>query len=77
MSVLAPQKTDTGWIIRLPDDFTDMAGVAKDSIGVLQVTDGKIEIEILPPPSPRIKEISALLAEKYKDVLAELKRLGD
>ncbi len=77
MSVLVPEKTERGWIIQLPDEFAEFAGVAKASIGVLQITNGKIEIEILPPPAPHIRDISERLTEKYKDVFAELKRLGD
>lgn len=77
MSVLVPQKSERGWIVELPDDFTELVGAEKDSIGLLQIRDGKIEVEVLPPPSPRIREISERIAEKYKDAFAEMKRLGD
>ncbi len=71
------QKTDKGWIIEIPDEFADAIGVEKESLGLLQYKDGKIEVEILPPPSLQIKETSARIGEKYKDVFAEMKRLGD
>jgi hypothetical protein len=71
------QKTEQGWIIEIPDDFADATGIARNSIGLLQAREGKIEVEILPPPSPQIEEISNRLGEKYKDFFAEMKRLDD
>lgn len=71
------QKTDQGWIIEIPDDFADAVGIEKNSIGLLQARNGRIEVEILPPPSKKIEEISERLGEKYKDFFAEMKRLGD
>lgn len=71
------EKTDQGWIIELPDEFAENIGVEKKSIGLLGYKNGKIEVEILPPPSPEIEEISKRLGEKYKDYFAEIKRIGD
>lgn len=71
------QKTERGWIIEIPDDFANATGIERNSIGLLQAREGKIEVEILPPPSPQIEEISKRLGEKYEDAFAEMKRLGD
>lgn len=71
------QKSDKGWIIELPDEFTETIGIEKNSIGLLGYKDGKIEVEVLPPPSLEIKEISERLGNKYKEYFEEMKRLGD
>ncbi len=71
------QKSEIGWIIELPDEFAESIGVEKNSIGLLGCKAGKIEVEILPPPSEKIVEISNRLGEKYKDFFAEIKRIGD
>lgn len=77
MDMQTIKQTEMGWIIEIPDDFAESVGIEKESIGLLQYKNGKIEVEILPPPSPKIKEISERLGEKYKDFFAEMKRLGD
>jgi len=77
MSALTIQKSNKGWIIELPEDFTEEIGVKKNSIGILQVSDGKIEVEVIPPPSTEMKNIIDRIHEKYKDAFAEMKRLGD
>lgn len=71
------EKTQRGWIIEFPDEFAESIGVEKNSIGLLGYKNGKIEVEVLPPPSEEIKEISERLGEKYKEFFAEMKRLGD
>ncbi len=71
------QKTDKGWIIELPDEFADEIGVEKNSIGLLGCKDGKIEVEILPPPSAELEKSVDRIFDKYKDAFAEMKRLGD
>ena len=70
-------KSEQDWIIEIPDDFAETIGIEKNSMGLLQFKDGKIEVEILPSPSPQIKEISQRLGEKYRDYFAEMKQLGD
>lgn len=77
MSALTLQKSEKGWIIELPQDFTAEIGVAQNSIGILQVADGKIEVEIFPPPSPKLEKAVDRIHEKYKDAFAEMKRIGD
>lgn len=71
------QKSEQGWIIEIPDEFAENIGIEKNSIGLLGYKDGKIVVEILPPPSEKIKDISNRLGEKYKDFFAEMKRIGD
>ena len=77
MSVLALQKTDKGWLIELPDEFTSEIGVSRNSIGLLQVNDGRIEVEIFPPPTPELDKTVDRIHEKYQDAFAEMKRVGD
>ena len=38
---------------------------------------GQIEVEILPPPSPEMKESARRIYEKHKDAFEEMKRRGD
>lgn len=77
MSVLTLQKSEKGWIIELPEDFTETLGVEKGSIAVLYAGNGKIEADIIPPPSERLKDISKRIWEKHKEAFEEMKRLGD
>jgi hypothetical protein len=76
-AVLAPQKTDKGWMMDLPDDMAEALGVAHGSIALLYVNDGIIQTELLPPPSDELKDFFERTYEKYSDTFDELKRLGD
>ena len=71
------QKSAKGWILELPDEFAESIGVEKNSIGLLGYKDGKIEVEILPPPSPELEKSIDRIFDKYKDAFEEMKRLGD
>lgn len=71
------EKNEQGWIIEFPDEFAESIGIEKNSIGLLEYKNGRIEVEVLPPPSPEIQEISEHLGKKYKDFFSEMKRLGD
>ena len=77
MSELTIQKSAKGWIIELPDDFAEEIGAEKGSIAILYGADGKIETEIIKPPSPELEKAVDRIYEKYKDAFAEMKRLGD
>lgn len=71
------QKSDKGWIIELPDEFAESIGVKKNSIGLLGYKNGKIEVEVLPPPSPELEKSVDRIFNKYRDAFEEMKRLGD
>ncbi len=71
------QKSGQQWILELPDEFAESIGIEKNSIGLLGYKDGKIEVEILPPPSPELGKSVDRLAEKYKDFFLEMKKIGD
>jgi hypothetical protein len=77
MDAITIQKSDKGWIIELPDDFTQQIGVAKGSIAVLYGSNGKVKTEIIPPPSKKLRDISKRISAKYKDAFEEMKRVGD
>lgn len=77
MNAITLQKSEKGWIIELPDDFTAEIGVTRNSIGLLQVSDGRIEVEVLPPPSPEMEKSVERIYDKYKEAFAEMKRIGD
>lgn len=76
-SINTPTKTEQGWVVDIPAEIVASLGVAEGSLVVLQAKDGKLEYEILPPPSPELVKSSRRIFEKYKDAFAEMKRLGD
>ena len=71
------QKSEIGWIIEIPDEFAEKIGIEKNSIGLLEYKNGKIEVEILPPPGEELEKSVERILDKYKDAFAEMKRLGD
>jgi hypothetical protein len=76
MSEITIQKSDKGWIVALPDDFSQEIGVEKGSIAVLRGNEGKIEAEII-APSPEIEKSIDRIYSKWKDAFTEMKRIGD
>ena len=76
-STTIPQKTDLGWVVDVPNEIAQALGVANGSIALLHANEGRLEIEILPPPSAELVESVRRLNEKYKDAFEEMKRLGD
>ena len=63
--------------VELSPEIVQVLGVACGSPVVLHVSEGRIETEILPPPSPELKESARRIHEKYKERFEELKPLGD
>jgi hypothetical protein len=76
MNEIVIEKSDKGWIVELPDDFSQEIGVEKGSIAVLRGSEGKIEAEII-APSPEIKKSVDRIYDKWKDAFTEIKRIGD
>lgn len=77
MSDLTLKRSEKGWIVELPEDFTDTLGVEKGSMAVLYAGEGKIEADIIPPASKKLKDLSRRISVKYKDAFGEIKRVGD
>jgi hypothetical protein len=77
MSTLAPQKTDLGWVIEVPAEVARALGVAEGSFAVLTTKEGRLEVEILPSPTPELIESVRETCEEFKDAFEEMKRLGD
>ncbi len=71
------QKSEIGWIIEIPDEFAEKVGIEKNSIGLLEYKDGKIAVEVLPPPPPEVEKSVDRIFNKYKEAFEEMKRLGD
>lgn len=66
------------WVIDLPDDFTDENNLAKDTKVLLTFKENeKVEAEILPPLSDKLKNISEKILKKRKGLYEELKRVSD
>jgi len=51
--------------------------VAEGSIAILHAKDGRLEVEMLPPPSKELIESVRHTHEQFKDAFDEMKRLGD
>lgn len=75
--LLTPRKTELSWAVELPPEMAGALGVAVGSLIVLHAKDGSVETEILPPPSPELKESVRRIYEENKELFEELKRLGD
>ena len=39
------EKSDKGWIIEFPDEFAESVGIEKESIGLLEYKNDKIEVQ--------------------------------
>jgi hypothetical protein len=75
--LLAPEKTDLGWIVEIPTEMAHALGIAEGSVAVLYGKDGNVGVEILPPPSTELLEEVRETYTELKETFAELKRLGD
>jgi hypothetical protein len=76
-STSIPQKTDIGWVVDVPSEIAQALGVADGSIAILYAKDGRLEVEILPPPSNELVESVRQTHEQFKEAFDEMKRLGD
>ena len=66
------------WVISLPDDFTAENNLAKDTKVLLTFKENeKVEAEILPPISDKLKDISEKILKKRRKLYEELKQIGD
>lgn len=64
------------WVVDIPEEIIKVQGLAKGSIAILTVSDGRIEGEIT-SLSDEIESVSERILEQRRDVNEELKRLGD
>jgi hypothetical protein len=72
-----PTKTDRGWIITMPPEMAQDAGVAEGSVLLLYLNAGGATAEILPPATPELRQGVRRIADKFQDAFAEMKRRGD
>lgn len=52
-------------------------GVVEGSIAILHARDGRLEVEVLPPPSSELAKSVRQTYEQFKEAFDEMKRLGD
>jgi hypothetical protein len=76
-STTTPQKTDLGWVVDVPNEIARALSLAEGSIAILHAKDGRLEVEMLPPPSSELVESVRQTYEQFKDAFDEMKRLGD
>jgi hypothetical protein len=72
-----PQKTVLGWVVDVPNEIAQELGVPEGSIAIIHAKDGRLELEILPPPPNELTESVRLTYEQFKEAFDEMKRLGD
>jgi hypothetical protein len=70
-------KTDEAWTLPMLPEMAAAAKVAEGSIIVLHLLPGKVEAEILPPPTDEMKRGVQESIGKFGEAFAEMKRLGD
>ncbi|MCI0392514.1 MAG: hypothetical protein MOB07_27600 [Acidobacteria bacterium] len=75
--LIAPQKTDLGWVVEISAEMAHALGIAEGSVAVLYGKEGNVGVEILPPPSPELMEEAHETYAELKETFEELKRLGD
>jgi len=74
---LAFDKTKQGWALTMIPEMAAAAGVADGSIIVLHLQPGKVEAEILPPPTDEMKQAVQASIDKFGEAFAEMIRRGD
>lgn len=66
------------WVIELSKDFVFDNNLAEGTKVLLTFKDNeKVEAELLPPLSEKLKSISKKILKKRRKVYEELKRIGD
>ncbi len=75
--LLSASKTEQGWVVEMPPEMTNQAGVAQGSYIILYLSEGQVKAEILPPASEELKRDVREIADKFQDAFAEMKRRGD
>jgi formylmethanofuran dehydrogenase subunit D len=76
-STITLEKTYSSCVVELNPETQKQLGIAEGSIVIMHSKNGGIEVEILPPPSAELEALSMYINEEYKDVLEELRRIGD
>ncbi|MGH8059543.1 MAG: hypothetical protein ACREOH_20280 [Candidatus Entotheonellia bacterium] len=74
---ITPRKTELGWVIDIPAEMAAILRAEPGSVAILYPKEGKLETEILPPPSAELQCDFERLYAKYKTTFEALKRLGD
>lgn len=65
------------WILALPDELCQREGLARGTMACLTIKDGAIQSSFIRPPAKKLRDISARLLRKNRELYEELKRLGD
>ncbi len=74
---LSPQRSDLCWAILADEEMAQALGIETGSVVVLSGQAGKVQAEVLPPPSPELRKLADEIFEQNREVYEELKRLGD
>jgi hypothetical protein len=68
---------EPGWLLEMPMAMARTVGAAEGSFIAIYAKNCPLYAEIIPPPSPEWEKLANDIIEKDKDLLEELKRLGD
>lgn len=70
-------KTAQGWALAMLPEMAHATGVAEGSIILLHLFPGKVEAEILPPPTEEMVASVEESIDKFGLAFEEMKRRGD
>jgi hypothetical protein len=65
------------WTIEIPPEIIEAQGLAEGSLATFTIKDGRIEGEIIPPLSGKLKEVAGKILKKRKKLYEELRQIGD
>jgi hypothetical protein len=65
-------RIDQGWAMPMLPEMAAAAGVAEGSILVLHLQPGKIEVEVLPPPTEEMKQGVQESIDKFGEAFSVL-----
>ncbi|MGH9843860.1 MAG: hypothetical protein ACREEM_34425 [Blastocatellia bacterium] len=68
---------EPGWFVEMPVEMAAAAGATEGTFIAIYAKQGSVRAEILPQPSPEFAAIADGVIEKNKELLEDLKRLGD
>jgi hypothetical protein len=68
---------DAGWIVNMPLEMAEIAGVPEGSFIVFRFKEGSVVAEILPPPTDKLRAEVQEIADEFSDAFTEMKRRGD
>lgn len=61
----------------MPPEIAHDLGVGEGSLALLRAENGRLEVEVLPPPASDLARLVREECEASREALEEMRRLGD